>query len=114
MLIVQRARDGALAEAMLLAGENDGAVLIAGTGHVRRDWAVAALINNRRPEAEIVAVALVEIDESLIGFPDYDFTAGEGPDGVNAPFDFVVFTPRADLTDRCAELAERFGKKPPQ
>ncbi len=104
MLTVQRARDGALAEAMLAAGANDGAVLIAGTGHVRRDWAVAAVIKARVREAKIISVALVEVDEAQSSFSDYDF----------APFDYVVFTPRADLTDHCAELAKRFGKKPPQ
>ncbi len=110
MLAVQRARDGALADAMLAAGQADGAVLIAGAGHVRRDWAAAALIKARRADARTVAVALVEVEESHNAFTDYDLTRkGAGP-----AFDFVVFTPRSDLTDRCAELAERLGKAPPE
>ena len=110
MLTVQRARDGALADAMLSAGEKGGAVLIAGTGHVRRDWAAAAAIKARVRDAETVAVALFEVDEALNTFSDYELAPGGGV----APFDYVVFTPRADLTDHCAELAKRFGKKPPQ
>ena len=110
MLTVQRARDGALADAMISAGGGDGAVLIAGAGHVRRDWAAAALIKNRLPDARTVSVALVEVDEALNTFADYELA----PDGVIAPFDYVVFTPRADLTDHCAELAESFSKKLPQ
>ena len=114
MLTVQRARDGALADAMLVAGEKGGAVLIAGAGHVRRDWAVAAVIEARVRDAKTVSVALVEVDEALNTFADYDLALEGAPRGVIAPFDYVVFTPRADLTDHCAELAERFGKKPPQ
>ncbi|MDH3196042.1 MAG: ChaN family lipoprotein [Hyphomicrobiales bacterium] len=110
MLIVQRARDGALAGAMLDAGENDGAVLIAGSGHIRRDWAVAAVIKSHLPEASTVAVTLVEVEEGHDRFADYDLA----PDGADPPFDFVVFTPRADLGDHCARLAERFGKTPQQ
>ena len=106
MLTVQRARDGALADAMISAGEKGGAVLIAGSGHVRRDWAAAAVIKSRSPDAKIVSVALIEVDEAHNIYTDYDFA----PDAAGSPFDYVVFTPRADLTDHCAELAERFGK----
>ncbi len=124
MLTVQRARDGALADAMISAGADEGAVLIAGTGHVRRDWAAAAVIAARAPQATIVSVALIEVDEAHSTFADYEFTSdGAANDAAppanppaypsaNPPFDYVVFTPRADLTDHCAELAERFGKKP--
>jgi uncharacterized iron-regulated protein len=110
MLIVQRARDGALADAMLAAGEKDGAVLIAGSGHVRRDWAAAAVIESRAPDAKTIAVALIEVDEALNTYAEYEIA----PDGADPPFDYVIFTPRADLTDHCAELAERFGKRQPQ
>jgi uncharacterized iron-regulated protein len=106
MLTVQRARDGAIADAMLTAGEKDGAVLIAGSGHIRRDWAAAAVIESRAPDAKIVSVALIEADEERRTFSDYDIA----PDGDDSPFDFVIFTPRAELRDHCAELAERFGK----
>ena len=109
MLTVQRARDGALADAMLSAGKKGGAALIAGTGHVRRDWAAAAAIKARVRDAKIVSVALVEVEEAYNSFSEYDFAA----DAADLPFDYVVFTPRADLTDHCAELTKRFGKKPP-
>jgi uncharacterized iron-regulated protein len=109
MLTVQRARDGALADAVIAAGENDGAVLIAGAGHVRRDWAAAAVTEDRVRDAKTLSVALIEVDEAHSTFADYELA----PDTANPPFDYVVFTPRADLTDHCAELAERFGKTPP-
>jgi uncharacterized iron-regulated protein len=111
MLMVQRARDGALADAMLSAGEDDGAVLIAGSGHVRRDWAAAAVMISRVPDASIVSVALIEVDAAHSTFSDYEFGPVDAPNSGVAPYDYVVFTPRADLTDRCAELAKRLGEK---
>lgn len=94
MLTVQRARDGAMAAAMAEAGD-DGAVLIAGRGHVRRDWGVPATLAVKRPDATMVAIGLTEAPHDI------------GPN----PFDFVIVTPRAEVKDYCAELAERFGKK---
>ncbi len=93
MLTVQRARDGAMAAAMAEAGD-DGAVLIAGRGHVRNDWGVPAILAVKRPDATIVAIGLTE--------PPHEI----GP----SPFDFMIVTPRAEVKDYCAELAERFGK----
>ena len=77
---------------------------------MRRDWAVAAVIKSRVADAQTVSVALVEVYEEHDMFSDY----GLAPDGADLPFDYVIFTPRVDQTDHCAELAERFGKKQPQ
>lgn len=41
MILVQRARDAQMAESLATAGQQDGAVLIAGAGHVRRDYGFA-------------------------------------------------------------------------
>lgn len=109
MLTVQRARDGALADAMIAAaGEAGSAVLITGAGHARKDWAAPAVIGARAPEAGIVAIGLMEVAEGEDALADY----GIGPD-TPAPYDFVVFTPRADLADPCAGLAETLRKRAP-
>jgi uncharacterized iron-regulated protein len=44
MVRIQRLRDAYLARAMSSASERDGAVLIAGAGHVRKDWAVPRIL----------------------------------------------------------------------
>jgi len=105
MLLVQRARDGALAAAMLAAvnGGADGAVLIAGAGHTRRDFAVPRILADRKAGSRIVSVAFVEVDPDMMSLEQY---------GVSNLYDFTVFTPRADLTDHCAELAERMKGRP--
>jgi len=105
MILVQRARDGALAAAMMEAGKAGGgdAVLIAGGGHVRRDLAVPRILGARLPGSRTLAVAFIEVDEKLMSAEDYD---------VLELYDFVIFTPRADLTDHCAGLAEQMKTKP--
>ena len=107
MLNVQRARDGSLADAMLEAHSGDGSVLIAGAGHVRRDWGVPSVVQSRDPDEEVLAIALVEVAEPAESFSEYQ-------DNGLAAFDYVVFTPRAEIKDHCAELAKHFGEKKPE
>lgn len=105
MSLVQRARDGALADALIGAAKESGsAVLIAGAGHVRNDRAVPAIIAAREPESKSVSVQMVEVTEIAADQADYGLVQ-DAP----APYDFTIFTPRADLTDHCAELRERMG-----
>ncbi|MEM1047883.1 MAG: ChaN family lipoprotein [Pseudomonadota bacterium] len=106
MVLVQRTRDGSLADAMLRADNPDGTVLIAGAGHVRKDWAVPAVLASRAPQETVLSIALIEVEDGRNKFADYTFGA-DGP----APFDFVLFTPRSETGDRCAGLKERFDRK---
>ncbi len=57
MVLIQRARDGAMARAMIEAGAG-GAVLIAGSGHVRRDHGVPRLL----PAASSYVIGQFETD----------------------------------------------------
>jgi uncharacterized iron-regulated protein len=87
-VVVQRARDAHMAAAMREAG-GDGAVLIAGTGHVRRDVGVPRLL----PENETRSVAFVEVRTDMTAPP-------------TMAVDYVWLTPRMDDRDPC----ERFRK----
>lgn len=108
MLTVQRARDGALADAMISANNPDGTVLIAGAGHVRRDWGAPAVLMQRTQDKQVLAIALFEVGKDRDRLQDYPLEEGGA-----IPFDFVVFTPRAETGDPCAGLKERFKGKPP-
>lgn len=112
MIRVQRARDAHLAQAMMRAAKpEDGAVLIAGAGHVRQDWAVPPVIRRALPEQRIVSIAFFEVDEKMSAPADYVQALA----GLPKPYDFLYFTPKADLTDHCAELEKHFkGKKAKQ
>jgi uncharacterized iron-regulated protein len=104
MILVQRARDGAMAAAMkdAKASSSDGAFLVAGAGHVRRDLAAPRVLSQTAPDASVLVVTFIEVDEKITEMAGY---------GVAGLYDFVVFTPRSDLTDHCAELAERMKQR---
>ena len=85
----QRARDAHMAAAMRDAG-GDGAVLIAGAGHARRDMGVPRML----PDADVVSVAFLEVRRDMTS-------------PTVLPFDYVWFTPRVDDQDPC----ERFRRE---
>jgi uncharacterized iron-regulated protein len=99
MVLAQRARDAMLAETMLAAG-GDGAVLIAGAGHVRGDRGVPLYLRGHAPEASIATVAPMEVREGWTRPEQY----GASYDDERLPFDWVWFTPRLDEGDPCARL----------
>ena len=88
-VVVQRARDAHLAAAMREAG-GDGAVLIAGVGHVRRDMGAPRML----PDGETVTVAFIEVRAEMTTPPAL-------------AVDYVWLTPRMDDHDPC----ERFKKE---
>jgi uncharacterized iron-regulated protein len=96
MVLAQRARDAALADAML-GPASDGAVLIAGAGHVRTDRGVPLYLRARAPEASIAVLAPIEVRDAWTRPADY--TAAYGG---RLPFDWVWFTPRVGDRDPCA------------
>lgn len=93
MVDVQRARDGQMAEALVRAGERDGAVLIAGAGHARADRGVPWSLARQAPGATVLSVAFVEARTDAVD------PAGYGRDA--AAHDTVWFTPRVDDRDPC-------------
>ena len=105
MIGVQRARDGSLADAMLSARQAgaDGAVLIAGGGHARRDYAVPTILAARAPDVRIVVISMQEAQPDAVGADAY------AQKGV---VDFAVITPAAEREDQCEALRKRFEKKP--
>ena len=106
---VQIGRDAALtaslADGMNRVGRDNGAVLIAGAGHTRRDWGVPWHLAEHLPDVSVLSVAFIEVAEGMNAPADY-FPETENGRGV---YDIIVFTPRADVTDHCAGLRERFN-----
>ena len=102
MIAVQRARDAAMASRLLETGEPDGAVLIAGAGHVRRNRGAPLYLDSVPPE-RILSVAFLEVERG-VGFPDR--AAGGGPE----VFDLAWFTPRVDEIDPCEKFREQLER----
>ncbi len=100
MALAQRARDAALAQAMLQAPAGVRVVLVAGNGHVRRDVGVPRYL-----EAAGVAARGV----LSIGFEERD-TAVPAP-GADPRYDVVRWTPAVVRTDPCERFRPSGGTR---
>jgi uncharacterized iron-regulated protein len=107
MISVQIARDLSLADALSLSTEPDGAVLIAGSHHVRRDAGAPVHLARMRPDASMLAIRFVETvaGENVTGHLDLDER------GKTVAHDILWFTQPGPDKDYCADLAKRFGLK---
>lgn len=101
MLRFQRARDAAMANALITAtnaARKDDAVLIAGTGHTRRDRGAGRDLLARDPKRPLVSIAFAEVQADKTDPAAYASRWNSS----GLPFDFVWFTPRATDDDPCA------------
>src|SRR5206468_10642865 len=62
MVDIQWARDARMAEALVRGGQRDGALLIAGAGHVRTDRGVPLHLQRRAPSVPVVSLAFLEVE----------------------------------------------------
>lgn len=99
MVAVQRARDAQMAEAMLTAPGSDGAVLIAGTGHVRNDRGVPTFLRRIVPDMRTASVAFLEVNPKRPKVEGYAERFEQ-----RLPFDYVWFTPAVDDEDPCEQF----------
>jgi uncharacterized iron-regulated protein len=106
MILVQRARDAQMAASLVTAGGADGAVLIAGAGHARRDYGVPVYLAQQAPGASTISLALLEVQQ---GF-DIPAAYASRFRRSTVPFDYVWFTPRVDDEDPCAQFREQLQK----
>ena len=108
MAVAQRYRDAHLADALAeAAGKHGAAILLAGNGHVRKDRGVPYYLQQMAPNRKVVSVMLLEVED---GKNDPQAYIPRDPDGKPA-VDYILFTPRAERKDPCAEMRERFGWK---
>ena len=103
MVEMQRARDAQIAERVVASADDRGAVLVAGAGHARDDRGVPAFLRQEAPARSVRSVAFLEVSPDLTS-PD-SYAAGFAVKAL--PFDYVVFTPRAERGDPCEGLRKR-------
>jgi hypothetical protein len=100
-----------MARQLIDNGKEDGAVLIAGGGHVRRDRAVPWHLARLAPGRDVVTLGFSEVGRDQTDPRRYGVDATTGI----AIFDYVWLTPRVDETDPCAknrEQLERLRQRP--
>ena len=103
MAQAQQRKDLAMAESLLANATRDGAVLIAGNGHVRRDrgapWWLTQL---GEPPTSILAVGILEVDREKRTAIDLKAYADQ--------FDLIYMTPKIDSEDACEKFAEQLRR----
>ena len=98
MINVQRARDAVMADA-LLRRQGDGAVVIAGNGHVRNDVGVPIYLARRAPGQRVASIGFIEVEPGEAAPSDY-----VRPPASALPYDYAWFTSAAKREDPCAGL----------
>ncbi len=113
MVAAQRARDATFADTLLAQNlvednddDTDGAILIAGNGHVRNDFAVPAYLRRRAPATTTASVAFTEVAAGQTAPGDYLPAAADD----RATFDYLWFTPGSQPQDPCAAFEQRLRK----
>lgn len=102
MVQAQRLRDAALARAVVQAVEETGGpvVVIAGGGHVRRDWGVPAVLAQAAPGLRLLSVGQLE------AAPDAEpATAPATASDPAPPYDLWLITPPEPRDDPCAAFS---------
>lgn len=104
---VQRLRDGFMADGLAKAAEaGSRGFLIAGNGHIRRDYAVPWYLRLRRFSAEeVVSLSIFEVNDEDTSPRHYFDISGMGAPNL----DYVWFTPRLDDSDPCEKFAEHLN-----
>jgi uncharacterized iron-regulated protein len=104
MVVVQRARDAQMAQSLIAAGDPDGAVLVAGVGHVRNDYGIPVYLTAKAAGKQVISIAFLEVDDQK---PEPHNYALADPNG-RLPFDYVWFTPRVDDENACEKFKSQF------
>ena len=105
MVRAQQLRDGQLARSM--RGHTDGAVLIAGNGHVRRDRGVPFHLRTLGEEPGSSAVlGVLEVQHDQHDPAPY----AAGVPGMGPAFDYIWFTLRVDNIDPCEKFREQLRR----
>jgi len=97
MIAAQRARDAVMAQIMQRHSAS-GVVLIAGNGHVRRDFGVPHYLHVHTAPENIIAVGFIEVQDSMKAPGGYY-------DASSPEYDYIVFTARVAREDPCANLS---------
>jgi uncharacterized iron-regulated protein len=104
MVGVQRARDAQMAQSLIAAGDPDGAILVAGAGHVRNDYGIPVYLTAKAPGKQVISIAFLEVDNHK---PEPHNYALPDPNG-RLPLDYAWFPARVDDENPCEKFKSQF------
>jgi len=111
MMLTQRVKDAVMMDSLLgdstAAAEAQTKILVAGSGHTRKDWGVPKYLVQSRPDGKVVAMAWLEVVPEAEAVTDYAQRWGNGV----LPFDYVWFTARTDRPDPCEQYRRHMEKR---
>ena len=84
----------------LVSQSDEGAVVIAGTGHVRNDIGIPVHMAIRAPGRRLISVGFIEVDAGLLTATGYT-----RPPVTALFFDYAWFMSAAERADPCAGLS---------
>jgi len=103
LVLMQRARDAEIASRVLAAGAERGAVLIAGSGHVRADRGVPSYVAREAPARTRIAIGFLEVSADAQTVDEYAKHFAQD----RFPFDYVGFTVRQEREDPCRGIEKK-------
>lgn len=107
----ERVRDAAMAQALVDDATADGAILIAGDGHVRANLGVPVYLHAPGlPGADSTSISVGFVESGEPAFEDtreIDQLVADHPG-----FDYLVVTPQIERPDPCAEFRARGASTP--
>lgn len=107
MMLVQRAKDAQMTRAIQANNTVDTRVLVAGSGHVRKDRGVPFYLSSQGKENNLLTIAWAEVQEEAVDAEAYAAFWG----AKKLPFDVVWFTPRFDRPDPCVQFRQHMKNK---
>ena len=107
MMLMQRAKDAQMAQAFVGQDDVETRVLVAGSGHVRKDRGVPFYLPSHDQENNLLVIAWAEVEADITDVGAYAEQWGTQ----TLPFDYVWFTPRVDRPDPCEQFRQHMKSK---
>ncbi len=116
MLLGQQVRDLSITRSLLATLKEqqkpEKVVLIAGSGHTRKDYGIPYYLQQEAPEKQVISLAFIEVQQDGLKPVDYAKSwAVQENEGAQLPFDYVWFTPKAKRDDQCEKMKAHMKKK---
>ncbi len=107
MVLGQRVRDAVMGAALVDNKHADLAILVAGSGHARKDRGVPVYIKSLDQDAKILSLAWLEVKGGVTAVAAY----AKHWQTTDFPFDYVWFGPAPQRLDPCEALRKHMGSR---